>query len=320
MSSQVSPYFGSQGTTAPVKEEDEEEEEEEEDDYDEEDPYTLVGTNDEEYDSFSTTTAAGSIAAAVPVAHRPPVPTPRPDATTTTSRPMDGPVTFIAQVVRGTVAAKPRAPPSATNLGPERRAGAKSSRRTTETRNALFFQKKISKGHCDVLNIPPVGQGRRASLASTTYDTFVPGAGGGAGATTLGRLDDTALSELPAREKLNQLRASVVNSRQDGNTGGGGGDDDNVYASGCRRERQEAESDFGKPRKGQHVSHLYFTRSRIALQTTLPCLQQPWEHNNDDDDFEGGGRPGELKIRVASDGSWERAAGPAFLLSHALCE
>ncbi|XP_078147987.1 B-cell scaffold protein with ankyrin repeats-like, partial [Centroberyx gerrardi] len=220
---------GNPPVTAVQREEQGEEEGEEEG---EEDPYAPLGVNDEEYDTILTSSNAALIT------NRPPAPTPRPEGTPA----KEDRTPFIAQV----------------------------------------FQKKTPQGDSDTLYSLPTKQARGRDSISSTYDTFVPSQTPGLqqlielqervkrGSLTM----DEALERFSdwqrvqkgmdtiQQEKLHQLRASIINSRQD---------DDSVYdkinivhhtanvaVTECQRKSHPAESDFySKPLKGQHSNFLW---------------------------------------------------------------
>ncbi|XP_058249774.1 B-cell scaffold protein with ankyrin repeats-like [Hemibagrus wyckioides] len=188
------------------------------------DPYTLE-VNDEEYDTILT---SGS---STVMANRPPAPAPRPESLPS----KEENVSFIAQV----------------------------------------FQKKMSQGDTETLYSLPAKQ--TSGQDSCTYDTFIPGPAPGLDEliklqeqVKKGSLSvDEALERFSdwqrvqkgldgiQQEKLRQLRASIMNNRED---------DDSVYdkinivhhmppatAKECRRGSQQAEGNFySKPVKGQH--------------------------------------------------------------------
>uniref|UniRef100_A0A8C9T8Z9 B cell scaffold protein with ankyrin repeats 1 n=1 Tax=Scleropages formosus TaxID=113540 RepID=A0A8C9T8Z9_SCLFO len=198
-------------------------------DEDDEDPYTAVGGDDEEYDTILASNKAATIT------NRPPAPTPRPEATPTKK----DDIPFIAQV----------------------------------------FQKKMSQGAADNLYSQSSRQGRGQKSIGSAYDTFVPYQPPGLeelielqekvkkGTLTmdeaLERFSDwqqvqKGLDDIQ-QEKLRQLRASIINNRED---------DENVYdkinivhhtpdvdVAKCRRGTHPTESGFySKPLKGQQVS------------------------------------------------------------------
>ncbi|KAI4905060.1 hypothetical protein NFI96_016037, partial [Prochilodus magdalenae] len=187
------------------------------------DPYAHMGSNNEEYDTILTSSSS------VVIANRPPAPTPRPE----TLPPKEDSTPFIAQV----------------------------------------FQKKMSQGDSETLYSLPTKQTRGRHDTSSTYDTFVPSQdelirlqeqvkkGSLSMDEALERFSDwqrlqRGLDSLQ-QEKLQQLRASIINNRED---------DDSVYdkinivhhtppvtTNECRRGSQQAETDFySKPLKGQH--------------------------------------------------------------------
>ncbi|XP_036407686.1 B-cell scaffold protein with ankyrin repeats-like [Megalops cyprinoides] len=201
-------------------------------DPEEEDPYAPLGVNDEEYDTILTSSKA------VIIANRPPAPTPRPETTPT----KEDSTPFIAQV----------------------------------------FQKKMSQGDADTLYSLPAKQAKGRDSISSTYDTFVPNRMPGLqelielqekvkrGVLTM----DEALERFSdwqrvqkgldaiQQEKLRQLRASIINNRED---------DENVYdkinivhhtpdvsVKDCRRGSQPPDTDFySKPLKGQHSNFFW---------------------------------------------------------------
>ncbi|XP_029609560.1 B-cell scaffold protein with ankyrin repeats [Salmo trutta] len=197
-------------------------------DEDEEDLYAPLGINDEEYDTILTSSSA------VVIANRPPAPTPRPE----TDPVKEDSTPFIAQV----------------------------------------FQKKMSQSDTETLYSLPTKQARGRDSISSTYDTFVPNQPPGLEQlielqekVKRGSLSmDEALERFSdwqrvqkgmdaiQQEKLRQLRASIINNRED---------DESVYdkiniihhtpnvtVNECRRGSQPVETDFySKPLKGQHV-------------------------------------------------------------------
>uniref|UniRef100_A0A4W5RAA4 B cell scaffold protein with ankyrin repeats 1 n=1 Tax=Hucho hucho TaxID=62062 RepID=A0A4W5RAA4_9TELE len=196
---------------------------------DEEDLYAPLGVNDEEYDTILTSSST------VVIANRPPAPTPRPETTPV----KEDSTPFIAQV----------------------------------------FQKKMSQSDTETLYSLPTKQARGRDSISSTYDTFVPNQPPGLEQlielqekVKRGSLSmDEALERFSdwqrvqkgmdaiQQEKLRQLRASIINNRED---------DESVYdkiniihhtpnvtVNECRRGSQPVETDFySKPLKGQHVS------------------------------------------------------------------
>ncbi|XP_045921325.1 B-cell scaffold protein with ankyrin repeats-like [Micropterus dolomieu] len=202
--------------------EDEEEEEEEE-----EDIYAPLGVNDE-YDTILNSTKA------VVIANRPPAPTPRPESTQV----KEDRTPYIAQV---------------------------------------FQKKKTPKGDADLYSLPTKQARGRGDSISSTYDAFVPNKIHGlqqlielqqrvkAGSLTvdgaLERFSDWQQvqkgMDAVQQENLRQLRATVINNRED---------DESVYdkiniihhapsvaVNESRRGSQAVESDFySKPLKGQH--------------------------------------------------------------------
>ncbi|KAM7377438.1 hypothetical protein PAMA_013969 [Pampus argenteus] len=190
----------------------------------EEDPYAPLGVNDE-YDTILTSKKA------VVIANRPPAPTPRPE----TSQTKEDRTPYIAQV---------------------------------------FQKKKTQQGDADLYSLPTKQARERENSISSTYDTFVPNKTNGLqqlielqekvkrGSLTvdeaLERFSDwqTVQKDTDAtqQEKLSQLRASIINNRED---------DDSVYdkinivhqtpnttVSQSRRGSQAVESDFySKPLK-----------------------------------------------------------------------
>ncbi|XP_063043010.1 B-cell scaffold protein with ankyrin repeats-like, partial [Engraulis encrasicolus] len=203
-----------------------------EEDEEEEDPYAPLGVNDEEYDTILSSSSS------VVIANRPPAPTPRPETIPT----REDRTPFIAQV----------------------------------------FQKKGPQSDAGTLYSLPL---KRDSISST-YDTFggatppVPPHNPPPGLDELIDLQqqvklgvlsvDEALDrfsqwqrlqrgvDATQQEKLRQLRASIINNRED---------DDSVYdkiniihhtpnvaVKDCRRGSQPADTDFySKPLKGQTV-------------------------------------------------------------------
>ncbi|XP_040886683.1 B-cell scaffold protein with ankyrin repeats-like [Toxotes jaculatrix] len=194
-----------------------------------EDLYAPLGVNDE-YDTILNSTKA------VVIANRPPAPTPRPESTQV----KEDRTPYIAQV---------------------------------------FQKKKTTQGDADLYSLPTKQARGREDSNSSTYDTFVPGQVHGlqqlielqqrvkAGSLTV----DEALERFSdwqrvqkgmdaiQQEKLSQLRASIINTREN---------DDSVYdkinivhhtpsvaVNESRRGSQPVESDFySKPLKGQHSS------------------------------------------------------------------
>ncbi|KAJ8269341.1 hypothetical protein COCON_G00119480 [Conger conger] len=152
-------------------------------DEEEEDPYAPIGIDDEEYDTILTSSKA------MIMANRPPAPIPRPEAMVESSTP------FIAQV----------------------------------------FQKKISQGESDMLDFLSPKQARSPSTVSSVYDTMAPDQPPGLQEliqlqeqVKLGSLSmDEALERFSdwqrvqkgldsiQQEKLRQLRASIINNRED---------------------------------------------------------------------------------------------------------
>ncbi|KAJ8382312.1 hypothetical protein SKAU_G00030900 [Synaphobranchus kaupii] len=200
----------------------------------EEDPYVPVGVNDEEYDTILASSNAAVIA------NRPPVPTPRPESTKEDSTKEDS-TPFIAQV----------------------------------------FQKKMSQGEPDVLYSLPTKQARSLSSVSSAYDVMAPGQTPGLQElielqerVKQGSLSmDEALERFSdwqhvqkrldprQQEKLCQLRASIINNRED---------DENIYdkiniihhtpdVNECERRRSHpVENDFySKPLKGRHSNFFW---------------------------------------------------------------
>ncbi|GLD53659.1 B-cell scaffold protein with ankyrin repeats, partial [Lates japonicus] len=192
-----------------------------------EDLYAPLGVNDE-YDTILNSTKAAVIA------NRPPAPTPRPESTQ-----LDDRTPYIAQV---------------------------------------FQKKKTAQGDADLYSLPTKQARGREDSISSTYDTFVPNQIHGlqqlielqqrvkAGSLTvdeaLERFSDwqRAQKGMDAiqQEKLSQLRASIINSRE--------GNNDSVYdkinivhhtpsvtVNESRRGSQPLQSDFySKPLRGQH--------------------------------------------------------------------
>ncbi|XP_060790643.1 B-cell scaffold protein with ankyrin repeats-like isoform X3 [Neoarius graeffei] len=186
------------------------------------DPYTLEGDN-EEYDTILTSSSS------VVMANRPPAPAPRPESLPT----KEENIPYIAQV----------------------------------------FQKKMSQGDTETFYSLPAKQ----TSGQDTYDTFMPGPAPGLDEliklqeqVKKGSLSvDEALERFSdwqrvqrgldgvQQEKLRQLRASIMNNRED---------DDSVYdkinivhhtpsatTKECRRGSQQAEANFySKPVRGQH--------------------------------------------------------------------
>ncbi|XP_022614483.1 B-cell scaffold protein with ankyrin repeats [Seriola dumerili] len=197
-----------------------------------EDLYAPLGVNDE-YDTILNSTKA------VFIANRPPAPTPRPESTQV----KEDKTPYIAQV---------------------------------------FQKKKTPQGEADLYSLPTKQARGREDSISSTYDTFVPNQIDGlqqlielqqrvkAGSLTV----DEALERFSdwqrvqkgmdaiQQEKLNQLRASIINNRED---------DDSVYdkinivhhtpsvaVNESRRGSQPVESDFySKPLKGQHSNFFW---------------------------------------------------------------
>ncbi|XP_067436838.1 B-cell scaffold protein with ankyrin repeats-like isoform X2 [Thunnus thynnus] len=209
----------------------------EQDGEEEEDPYAPLGVNDE-YDTILTSKKA------VVIANRPPAPTPRPK----TSQTKEDRTPYIAQV---------------------------------------FQKKKTQQGDADLYSLPTKQARQREDSVSSTYDTFVP--------NKIDRLQqlielqqrvksgsltvDEALErfsdwqgvqkgmDATQQEKLSQLRASIINNRDD---------DDSVYdkinivhhmpnttMSESRRGSQAVESDFySKPLKGHHSNFFWKAEKR----------------------------------------------------------
>ncbi|XP_023255370.1 B-cell scaffold protein with ankyrin repeats [Seriola lalandi dorsalis] len=202
-----------------------------------EDLYAPLGVNDE-YDTILNSTKA------VFIANRPPAPTPRPESTQV----KEDKTPYIAQV---------------------------------------FQKKKTPQGEADLYSLPTKQARGREDSISSTYDTFVPNQIDGlqqlielqqrvkAGSLTV----DEALERFSdwqrvqkgmdaiQQEKLSQLRASIINNRED---------DDSVYdkinivhhtpnhfppgvaVNESRRGSQPVESDFySKPLKGQHSNFFW---------------------------------------------------------------
>ncbi|XP_070786161.1 B-cell scaffold protein with ankyrin repeats-like [Enoplosus armatus] len=210
-------------STSDVQKEQQGEDEEEE----EEDIYAPLGVNDD-YDTILNSTKA------VVIANRPPAPTPRPEST----QMKEDRTPYITQV---------------------------------------FQKKKTPQGDADLYSLPTKQAHGREDNISSTYDTFVPNQMHGlqqlielqqrvkAGSLTV----DGALErfgdwqkvqkgmDAVQQEKLSQLRASIINNRED---------DDSVYdkinivhhtpsvtVNESRRGSQVVESGFySKPLKGQH--------------------------------------------------------------------
>ncbi|XP_030017533.1 B-cell scaffold protein with ankyrin repeats-like [Sphaeramia orbicularis] len=195
------------------------------DEEEEEDPYAPLGVNDE-YDTILTSTTA------IAIANRPPAPTPRPETTPV----KEDRTPYIAQV---------------------------------------FKKKKTQQSDADLYSLPTKqAQGRKDSMSST-YDTYVPNQIQGlqqlvelrqrvkAGSLTveeaLERLNDWQRVQkgmnAVQQEKLSQLRASIINNKED---------DDSVYdkinivhhtpsaaVNESRRGSQSVDSEFySKPLKG----------------------------------------------------------------------
>ncbi|XP_027131322.1 B-cell scaffold protein with ankyrin repeats [Larimichthys crocea] len=198
----------------------------------EEDIYAPLGENDE-YDTILKSTKPA------PIANRPPAPTPRPEGTPV----KEDRTPYITKV---------------------------------------FQKKKTPQADGDLYSLPTKQARGREDGISSTYDTFVPNQIHGlqqlielqqrvkAGSLTV----DEALERFSdwqrvqkgmdtiQQEKLSQLRASIINNRED---------DDSVYdkinivhhtpsvtVNENRRGSQEAESDFySKPLKGQHQSSFF---------------------------------------------------------------
>ncbi|XP_044039154.1 B-cell scaffold protein with ankyrin repeats-like isoform X2 [Siniperca chuatsi] len=213
--------------TADVQKDQQGEDEEEGD----EDIYAPLGVNDE-YDTILNSTKS------VVIANRPPAPTPRPEITQV----KEDRTPYITQV---------------------------------------FQKKKTPQGDADLYSLPTKQARGREDSISSTYDTFVPNQIHGlqqlielqqrvkAGSLTvdgaLERFSDWQRvqkgMEAVQQEKLSQLRASIINNRED---------DDSVYdkinivhqtpsvtVNESRRGSQAVESDFySKPLKGQH-SHFF---------------------------------------------------------------
>ncbi|XP_051543210.1 B-cell scaffold protein with ankyrin repeats-like isoform X1 [Myxocyprinus asiaticus] len=203
----------------------------EREDIDDENVYSPVGRDDEEYDTILTSSSA------VVIANRPPAPTPRPECLPIP----DNKTPFIAQV----------------------------------------FQKKKSQGDAEILYSLPTRQARERESISSTYDTFMPSQAPGLDEliklqeqVKTGSLSiDDALDRFNdwqrlqrgmdsiQQEKIQQLRASIVNNRED---------NESVYdkisivhhtptasENECRRASQQLETDFySKPLKGHH-SHFF---------------------------------------------------------------
>lgn len=212
------------------KDQDEEEEEEE-------DPYAPLGINDEEYDTILAPSNA------MVIANRPPAPTPRPETTPV----KQDQTPFIAQV----------------------------------------FRKKMSQSDSDTLYSLPAKQVHGEDSSSSTYDTFMPSHPPGLEQlielqekVKRGSLSmDEALEQFSdwqrvqkgtdaiQQEKLIQLRASIINNRED---------DQSIYdkisivhhtpnvtMDECRRGSLPAETDFySKPLKGQNSNFFWKAEKR----------------------------------------------------------
>ncbi|XP_029382723.1 B-cell scaffold protein with ankyrin repeats isoform X2 [Echeneis naucrates] len=212
-----------------------------------EDLYAPLGVNDE-YDTILNSSKT------VNIANRPPAPTPRPESTQV----KDDKTPYIAQV---------------------------------------FQKKKTAQGEADLYSLPTKQARGREDSMSSTYDTFVPNQIDGlqqlielqqrvkAGSLTV----DEALERFSdwqrvqkgmnaiQQEKLSQLRASIINKRED---------DDSVYdkinivhhtpsVNEGRIGGQPVESDFySKPLKGHHSHrkgteiHILKGHSCLALLVT----------------------------------------------------
>nr|XP_046237555.1 B-cell scaffold protein with ankyrin repeats-like [Scatophagus argus] len=217
---------GTPSTTDALKEQDGDDGEEEEEE-EEEEIYAPLGVNDE-YDTILNSTKAVSIA------NRPPAPTPRPESTQV----KEDRTPYITKV---------------------------------------FQKKKTPRGEADLYSLPTKQARGREDKISSTYDAFLPNQIHGpqqlaelqqrvkAGSLTV----DASLErssdwqrvqkgmDTIQQEKLSQLRASSINTRED---------DDSVYdkinivhhkpsvtGNESRRGGQAVESDFySKPLKGQH--------------------------------------------------------------------
>ncbi|KAK5875985.1 hypothetical protein CesoFtcFv8_027003 [Champsocephalus esox] len=119
----------------------------------------------------------------------------------------------------------------------------------------VFQKKKTQQGETDLYSLPTKPARGREDSISATYDTFVPKQM--SGLQTLIELQQSKGGEEVQQEKLNQLRASIVSSREA---------DDSVYdkinivhhtpsvtESESRRGSQEVKSNvYSKPLKGQH--------------------------------------------------------------------
>ncbi|XP_048826157.1 B-cell scaffold protein with ankyrin repeats-like isoform X2 [Brienomyrus brachyistius] len=193
----------------------------------EEDPYALFGGVDEEYDTILASNKP------VIIANRPPAPTPRPD--TMPSKEDNTP--FIAQV----------------------------------------FQKKMSQGTMDTLYSLPSKQARGRDMSST-YDTFTPYQPPGLeelielqeqvkkGTLTvdeaLERFSDwqqvqRGLDDIQ-QEKLRQLRASIINNRED---------DENVYDKINIIHHTPGEASAGD--RGQHVDMGFYSKPIKGQQSNF---------------------------------------------------
>ncbi|XP_029932071.1 B-cell scaffold protein with ankyrin repeats-like isoform X2 [Myripristis murdjan] len=217
---------GSPSTTDTQKEEHEEEE-------GEEDPYALLGVNDEEYDTILSSSNT------VPIANRPPAPTPRPESTQV----KEDRIPFIAQVFQ-----KKMSQGDADMLyslpTKQARARGDSISSTYDT-----FVPSQSPGLQQLIELQ-----ERVKGGSLTMDE------------ALERFSDWQRVQKGMdsiqQEKLRQLRATIISNRQD---------DDSVYdkinivhhtpnvtVNECRRGSHPVESDFySKPLKGQHTNFFW---------------------------------------------------------------
>nr|XP_023676658.1 B-cell scaffold protein with ankyrin repeats isoform X1 [Paramormyrops kingsleyae] len=204
------------------------EEENKQDGEEEEDPYALFGGDDEEYDTILASNKP------VIIANRPPAPTPRPD----TMPPKADNTPYIAQV----------------------------------------FQKKMSQGTVDTLYSLPSKQARGRDM-SATYDTFAPYQPPGLEGLielqeqvkkgtlsvdeALERFSDwqqvqRGLDEIQ-QEKLRQLRASIMNNRED---------DESIYDKINIIHHTPGDASAGD--RGQHVDTGFYSKPIKGQQSNFP--------------------------------------------------
>ncbi|KAG7462017.1 hypothetical protein MATL_G00197500 [Megalops atlanticus] len=222
-------------------------------DPEDEDPYAPLGVNDEEYDTILTSSKA------VIIANRPPAPTPRPETTPT----KEDSTPFIAQVFQKKTSQGDA--DTLYSLPAKQAKGRDSISSTYDTfvpnhmpglQELIELQEKVKRG---VLSMDEAlerfSDWQRVQKGLDIIQQVTRGAG------VSGQSDALPLSIL-REEKLRQLRASIINNRED---------DENVYdkinivhhtpdmsAKECRRGSQAPETDFySKPLKGQHSNFFW---------------------------------------------------------------